>query len=108
MPSPETRDQIFLLFCFFYFFVLLTNRALFKCALRFSCPTPREQSKKRWDKEMKERGLSKDEAFMVETAAAAEIVSEHKNKKEKHKAAFGKIIPQFTVVLYKQNSNVCL
>ncbi|CAM9569698.1 unnamed protein product [Laminaria digitata] len=49
----------------------------------------REESKKRWDKEMKERGLSKDEAFMVETAAAAEIVSEHKNKKEKHKAAFG-------------------
>lgn len=45
---------------------------------------------------MKERGLSKDEAFMVETAAAAEIVSEHKNKKEKHKAAFGKI----SVTLY--------
>ena len=41
---------------------------------------------------MKERGLSKDEAFMVETAAAAEIVSEHKNKKEKHKAAFGTIL----------------
>eukprot|EP00904_Undaria_pinnatifida_P005712 jgi/Undpi1/2270/HiC_scaffold_13.g05656.m1 len=49
----------------------------------------REEAKKRWDNEMKERGLSKDEAFMVETAAAAEIVSEHKNKKEKHKAAFG-------------------
>lgn len=38
---------------------------------------------------MKERGLSKDEAFMVDTAASAEIMSEHKKKKEKHKAAFG-------------------
>lgn len=38
---------------------------------------------------MKERGLSKDEAFMVETAQSAEIVSQHKSKKEKHKAAFG-------------------
>lgn len=38
---------------------------------------------------MKERGLSKDEAFMVETAAAAEILAQHKSKKEKHKAAFG-------------------
>lgn len=47
------------------------------------------QAKKRWDAEMKDRGLSKDEAFMVETASAAEIGSEHKNKKEKHKAAFG-------------------
>lgn len=47
------------------------------------------QSKKRWEAEMKERGLSKDEAFMVETAQSAEIVSQHKSKKEKHKAAFG-------------------
>lgn len=38
---------------------------------------------------MKERGLSKDEAFMVETASAAEVVYEHKKKKDKHKAAFG-------------------
>ena len=47
------------------------------------------QAKKRWEAEMKERGLSKDEAFMVETAQSAEIVSQHKSKKEKHKAAFG-------------------
>ena len=72
-----------------YLFVLLAkNRPLFS-ALRASPVRCGEQSKKRWDNEMKERGLSKDEAFMVETAAAAEIVSEHKNKKEKHKAAFG-------------------
>lgn len=41
---------------------------------------------------MKERGLSKDEAFMVETAQSAEIVSQHKQKKDKHKAAFGEIL----------------
>lgn len=50
---------------------------------------PPLQAKKRWEAEMKERGLSKDEAFMVETAQSAELVSQHKNKKEKHKAAFG-------------------
>eukprot|EP00903_Cladosiphon_okamuranus_P010253 g9708.t1 len=49
----------------------------------------KEEAKKRWEAEMKERGLSKDEAFMVETAQSAEIVSQHKSKKEKHKAAFG-------------------
>ena len=47
------------------------------------------QAKKGWEAEMKERGLSKEEAFMVETAQSAEIVSQHKSKKEKHKAAFG-------------------
>lgn len=41
---------------------------------------------------MRERGLSKDEAFMVETAAAADVTAQHKVKKEKHKAAFGKCI----------------
>lgn len=38
---------------------------------------------------MKERGLSKDEAFMVETAQSAEVTSQQKKKKDKHKAAFG-------------------
>ncbi|CAM9773027.1 unnamed protein product, partial [Choristocarpus tenellus] len=38
---------------------------------------------------MRDRGLSKDEAFMVDTAAAAEIGLRHAKKKEKHKAAFG-------------------
>ncbi|CAM9695778.1 unnamed protein product, partial [Hapterophycus canaliculatus] len=49
----------------------------------------KEEAKKRWEAEMKDRGLSKDEAFMVETAQSAEIVSQHKQKKDKHKAAFG-------------------
>ncbi|CAN0032939.1 unnamed protein product [Pylaiella littoralis] len=49
----------------------------------------KEEAKKRWEAEMKDRGLSKDEAFMVETAQSAEIVAQHKGKKEKHKAAFG-------------------
>ncbi|CAM9475166.1 unnamed protein product [Scytosiphon promiscuus] len=34
----------------------------------------KEEAKKRWEAEMKDRGLSKDEAFMVETAQSAEIV----------------------------------
>lgn len=38
---------------------------------------------------MKERGLSKDEAFMMDTAAAAEVMKEQKHRKDKHKAAFG-------------------
>ena len=38
---------------------------------------------------MKERGLSKEEAFMMDTAAAAEVMKEQKHKKDKHKAAFG-------------------
>lgn len=45
---------------------------------------------------MKDRGLSKDEAFMVETAQSAELVSQHKNKKEKHKAAFGGVPLRFS------------
>lgn len=48
------------------------------------------QAKKRWEAEMKERGLSKDEAFMLETAQSADITAQHNSKKEKHKAAFGK------------------
>ncbi len=47
------------------------------------------QAKKRWEAEMKERGLSKDEAFMVETAQSAEVTLQQKKKKDKHKAAFG-------------------
>lgn len=38
---------------------------------------------------MKERGLSKDEAFMMETAASAELTAQRKSKKDKNKAAFG-------------------
>lgn len=38
---------------------------------------------------MKERGLSKDEAFMMETAQSADITAQQTKKKEKHKAAFG-------------------
>ncbi|CAM9916693.1 unnamed protein product [Ascophyllum nodosum] len=49
----------------------------------------REEAKKRWEAEMKERGLSKEEAFMMDTAAAAEVMKEQKHKKDKHKAAFG-------------------
>ncbi|CAM9812431.1 unnamed protein product [Ectocarpus sp. 6 AP-2014] len=49
----------------------------------------KEEAKKRWEAEMKERGLSKDEAFMMETAQSADITAQQNNKKEKHKAAFG-------------------
>ena len=38
---------------------------------------------------MKERGLAKDEAFMMDTAAAAEVMKKQKHKKDKNKAAFG-------------------
>ncbi|CAM9367171.1 unnamed protein product [Discosporangium mesarthrocarpum] len=49
----------------------------------------KEEGKKRWEAEMKERGLSKDDAFLVETAAAAETNRTKAKKKEKHKASFG-------------------
>lgn len=49
----------------------------------------RKEAGEKWRKEMQAKGLTEDEAYLLETAEAAARKEEAKRKKDKNKAAFG-------------------